>query len=151
MVEYFESVDMGEFITGNLEDVEQNLDIAKLDDQYKNPTETLPIPPPSQCNQNACGECKSCQATSSWKSQFNSTVDDILLQSNIHKCTGGSKQYEKNKMKYKNKNTVDKYQPVTGCLSNKWGKGKAHFPYKTFEHTEVNPDSGALNITLLCM
>ena len=49
-------------------------------------------------------------------------------------------------MKYKNKNTVDKYQPVTGCLSNKWGKCKAHFPRKTFEHTEVNPDSGALNI-----
>ena len=79
MVEYLESVDMGEFITGNLEDVKQNLDIGELDDQYKNPTETLPIPPPPQCNQNACGECKSCQATCSWESQFNSTVDDILL------------------------------------------------------------------------
>jgi len=79
MVEYLESVHMGEFITGSLEDVKQNLDIAELDDQYKNPTETLPIPPPPQCNQNACGECKSCQATCSWESQFNSTVDDILL------------------------------------------------------------------------
>ena len=49
-------------------------------------------------------------------------------------------------MKYKNKNIVDKYQPVIGCLSNKWGKCKARFPRKTFEHTEVNPDSGALNI-----
>src|SRR5882762_5085314 len=146
MVEYLESIHMGEFITGSLEDVKQNLDIAELDDQYKNPTETLPISPPPQCNQNACGECKSFQATCSWESQFNSTVDDILLRSNIHKCTGGSKQYEKKKMKYKNKNTVDKYQPVTGCLSNKWGKCKARFPRKTFEHTEVNPDSGALNI-----
>jgi hypothetical protein len=49
-------------------------------------------------------------------------------------------------MKYKNKNIVDKYQPVTGCLSNKWGKCKAWFPRKTFEHTEVNMDNGALNI-----
>ena len=65
---------------------------------------------------------------------------------NTHKCTGGSKQYEKKKMKYKNKNIVDKYQPVNGCLINKWGKCKAHFPHKTFGHTEVNPDSGALNI-----
>ena len=146
MVEYLESVHMGEFITGSLEDVKQNLDIAELDDQYKNPTETLPIPPPPQCNQNGCGECKSCQATSSWESQFSSTVDDILLRSNIHKCTGGSKQFEKKKMKHKDKNTVNKYQPITGCLSNKWGKCKAHFPRKTFEHTEVNMANGALNI-----
>ena len=50
MVEYLESVHMGEFITGSLADVKQNLDIAELDDKYKNPTETLPIPPPLQCN-----------------------------------------------------------------------------------------------------
>src|SRR6202050_1154683 len=49
-------------------------------------------------------------------------------------------------MKYKNKDIVNKYQPVTGCLSNKWGKFKAHFPRKTFEHTEVDMDNGALNI-----
>ena len=49
-------------------------------------------------------------------------------------------------MKHKSKNTVNKYQPVTGCLSNKWGKCKAHFPCKTFEHTEVDMDTGALNI-----
>ena len=146
MVEYLESVHMGEFITGSLKDVKQNVDIAELDDTYINPTETLPIPPPPMCNQNECGECKSCQNTSLWKTQFNSTVDDILLRSNLHKCTGGTKQYEKKKMKHKSKNTADKFQPVTGCLSNKWGKCKARFPRKTFEHTEVNMDNGALNI-----
>ena len=146
MVEYLESVHMGEFITGSLQDVKQNVDIAELDDDYNNPTKTLPIQSPPQCNQNECGECKSCNAISSWQTQFESIVDDILFQSNIHKCTGGSKQYEKKKMKYKNKNIVDKYQPVTGCLSNKWGKCKAWFPRKTFEHTEVNMDNGALNI-----
>ena len=46
MVEYLESTHMGEFITGSLEDVKQNVDIAELDDNYKNPTEMLPIPPP---------------------------------------------------------------------------------------------------------
>jgi hypothetical protein len=146
MVEYLESVHMGEFITGSLEDVRQNLDIAELDGNYKNPTETLPIPPPPQCNQNECGKCESCNATSSWETQFQSIVDDILLRSNLHKCTGSAKQHEKKKMKHKQKNTVNKYQPVTGCLSNKWGKCKARFPRKTFEHTEVNMDSGALNI-----
>jgi hypothetical protein len=47
---------------------------------------------------------------------------------------------------HKDKNIVNKYQPVTGCLSNKWGKCKAHFPHKTFEHTEVDMNNGALNI-----
>ena len=79
MVEYLESVHMGEFITGSLENVKRKLDIAELDDEYKNPTETLPIPPPLQCNQNECGECKSCKAISLWQTQFNSTVDDILF------------------------------------------------------------------------
>ena len=97
MVEYLESVHMGEFITGSLKDVKQNVDIAELDDTYINPTETLPIPPPPLCNQSECKECKSCQTTSLWKTQFDSTVDDILLQSNLHKCTGGTKQYEKEK------------------------------------------------------
>ena len=137
---------MGEFITGSLEDVKQNVDIAELDDNYKNPTELLPIPPPPQCNQNECGTCKSCNAISSWQNQFDSTVDDILFRSNLHKCTGGIKQYERKNVKYNNKNSVNKYQPVTGCLSNKWGKCKARFPRKTFEHTEVNMDNGALNI-----
>src|SRR6267378_1215439 len=146
MVEYLESVHMGEFITGSLEDVKKNVDIAELDDKYKNPTETLPIPPPPQCNQNECGKCKYCKAIGSWQTQFNTTVDDILFRSNLHKCTGGTKQYEKKKMKHKTKSTVNKYQPVTGCLSNKWGKCKARFPRKTFKHTEVDMDNGALNI-----
>ncbi|KIM92270.1 hypothetical protein PILCRDRAFT_48053, partial [Piloderma croceum F 1598] len=120
MVEYLESVHMGEFITGSLDDVKRNVDIAELDDEYQNPTETLPIAPPPQCNQNKCGKCKYCKAIGSWQTQFNSTVDDILFQSNLHK--------------------------FTGCLSNKWGKCKAHFPRKTFEHTEVDMDNGALNI-----
>ena len=58
----------------------------------------------------------------------------------------GTKQYEQKKMTHKDQNPVDKYQPVTGCLSNKWGKCKACFPHKTFEHTEVNMNNGALNI-----
>jgi len=145
-VEYLESVHMGEFITGSLENVKKNVDIAELDDEYKNPTETLPISPSLQCNQNECGECKSCKAINLWQTQFNSTVNDILFQSNLHKCTKGIKQYEKKKLKHKDKNIVNKYQPVTSYLSNKWGKCKGHFPPKTFEHTKVDMNNDALNI-----
>ena len=41
---------------------------------------------------------------------------------------------------------VYKYQPITGCLNNKWGKCKARFPRRTFEQTEVDMNNGALNI-----
>jgi hypothetical protein len=146
IVEYLESVHMGEFMTGKMEDVKKHLDIAELDDNYKNPTETLPVSPPPPCNQNECGRCESCQAISSWENQFKGTVDDILFRSNVHKCSGSPKQYKKKQTKYEQKNTVNKYQPVTGCLSNKWGKCKARFPRKVFEQTEVDMESGALNI-----
>jgi hypothetical protein len=146
MVEYLESVHMGEFITGTMEDVKKNLDIAELDNEYKNPTETLPTPPPSPWKQDDCTGCKSCIATHSWQNQFNSTVDDILFHSNLHKCTGGIKQYQKKNVTNQEKKVVHKYQPNTGCLSNKWGKCKARFPRKTFEKTEVDIESGALNI-----
>ena len=52
MVEYLESSHMGEFISGSLADVNHNLDNAELDNKYRNPTETLPVPPPPGCNQN---------------------------------------------------------------------------------------------------
>jgi len=146
MVEYLESVHVGEFLTGKMEDVKKNLDLEELDDKYNNPTETLPVPPPPPCDNINCTDCDSCEALSSWDNQFKSTVDDILLRSNIHKCTGGAKQYRKKLSKHDAKRTTDKYQPVTGCLSNKWGKCKACFPRKTFEQTEVDMDTGALNI-----
>jgi hypothetical protein len=79
MVEYLESVHMGEFITRSLEDVKKNVDIAEHDDEHKNPTETLPILPPLQCNQNGCGECKLCEAINLWQKQFNVTVGNILF------------------------------------------------------------------------
>ena len=70
---------MGELITGTFPDVKKKLDVAELDDEYKNPTETLPMPPPPLCKKNECGKCKSCKAMSSWQTQFNFTVDDILF------------------------------------------------------------------------
>jgi hypothetical protein len=146
MVEYLESVHMGEFMTGKMEDVKKKLDIAELDDKYVNPTETLPIPPSVPCGEDGCGACESCMATDLWEDQFKTTVDDILFRSNVHKCTGSPKQYKKKQGKNKQKGSADKFQPVTGCLSNKWGKCKARFPRTLFEHTEVDMESGALNI-----
>ena len=73
-------------------------------------------------------------------------MDDILFCSNLHKHTGSIKQYHKKNTSTQEMKTVYKYQPITGCLSNKWGKCKARFPCKTFEQTEVDTNNGALHI-----
>jgi len=58
MVEYLESVHMVN-LSQEHSRCKKDLDVAELDDKYRNPTETLPIPTSPQCKQNECGECKS--------------------------------------------------------------------------------------------
>jgi len=46
MVEYLEEVHMGEFITGDIEQVQSTVDKKLAETKsYKDPTQTLPIPP----------------------------------------------------------------------------------------------------------
>ena len=110
IVEYLESVHMGEFMTGKMGDVKKQLDLAELDDNYINPTETLPIPPPPLlCSQNECGTCESCQEINLWEDKFKTTVDDILFRSNVHKApksTTRSKQQISRKIKEININLL---------------------------------------------
>ena len=109
---------------------------------YVNPTESLPVPPPSKCrNIFECGSCINCNDLKEWRINFCNTVDDILLRSNIHTCRGGSKEYE---MKYNkdwgnSKNIQEKFHPIMGCKSNKYGKCKALFPWKLLKQTVIDP------------
>ena len=54
---------------------------------YKNPTQTLPELPQPSCDNPLCNGCSSCNKLSAWTSKYQSTVDDLLLKSNIHKCS----------------------------------------------------------------
>jgi len=62
------------------------------------------------------------------------TVDDLILRSNVHKCRTSIPADEKKQKKEQR-----------GCI-NKHGNCKAIFPRQTFEKTEVDPKTGALNI-----
>ena len=97
IVEYLESVHIGEFLTGSHCEVLQNVSNNMIQYDYVNPKESLPVPPPSKCrNTLECGSCINCNDLKEWQINFGNTVDDILLRSNIHTCRGGSKEYKRN-------------------------------------------------------
>lgn len=65
---------------------------------------------------------------------FASTVNHILGLLNIHTCLSSKKK----------DGTQDKQCQYVGCMDNKWGYCKAHFPCPIFQKTEVDPITGAL-------
>jgi len=127
IVEYLESVHIGEFMTGPAEKVMSDVQARTQDPNYKDPTQTLPQQPPPLCKHPIKEDCSRCKKQQSWWLGFKDTVDDILLKSNVHRCGGGK----------------NGRRPT--CI-NKQGNCKARFPRQLFEQTEVDPLTGALNI-----
>jgi hypothetical protein len=102
MVEYLESVHIGEFMTGKMEDVNAEVDKnARENKDYQDPTQTLPIPPPQECSDNNCETCENCNDMAEWEEQFKNTVDDLLIRSNIHECRTSVAADEKKQKKRK--------------------------------------------------
>ena len=135
MVEYLESVHVGEFLTGSLDEVKQRVETEKDQNKlYNDPTQTLPEAPPPFCTEKNCNGCSDCKKLQSWWTRFRNTVDDLVSRSNMHDCTRNSLSNEK--VKKKDRPT---------CI-NKQGKCKARFPRPLFEETQVDPKTGALNI-----
>ena len=102
-------------------------------EEYQDPTQTLPDPPPEfkDCD---CEKCESCKNTANWWQKFKNTVDDLILWSTVHKCRTSNPADEKKSKKERR-----------GCI-NKHGNCKARFPRQIFEETQVDPNTGALNI-----
>ncbi|HMI78182.1 MAG TPA: helitron helicase-like domain-containing protein, partial [Ferruginibacter sp.] len=133
IVEYLESVHVGEFLTGTKEEVEEKLKAEKEKNKdYQDPTQTLPELPPPLCKNGDCASCCNCENIS-WWDKFKNVVDDLILRSNVHNCRG-NKGDEK---------TAKKDRP--SCI-NKHGNCKSRFPRTLYEQTQVDPKTGALNI-----
>jgi hypothetical protein len=136
LLEYLESCHAGDFISGSMEDVVNAVKTASEKADYKNPTETLPEPPPPSCHNPPRNGCSSCDKLSEWSSRYQSTVDDLLLKSNVHKCsTNRNKDGSQNKAR-----------PYKGCLDNIWGRCKARFPRPTFTKTEIDTEDGSISM-----
>ncbi|KAF8218837.1 hypothetical protein L208DRAFT_1346707 [Tricholoma matsutake] len=135
LVEYLETTHSGDFIAGSREAAERIVDVTSTQAGYHDPTETMPEEPPGLCPTKNCNKCNDCSTLASW-SWFKATVDDILLRSNIHKCTAN-----------KNKDgSQNKARPFKGCLDNIWGKCTACFPRPLFKKTEVDNETGHKNM-----
>jgi hypothetical protein len=146
LVEYLEGVHVGEFMTGKHSDVSYKRDVNSVRRDYKDPTQVLPVPPPDPCTVVNCAGCSQCKATEDWWVHFRDTVDDVLVRSNVHTCSGGMELGATPSVKSK-KNTKAKKaitENVPGCKSNKWGTCKARFPRLIVPQTMVEPESGAL-------
>jgi len=139
LVEYLESVHIGEFLTGTMSQVKSKVDHNAQNHTYKDPTQTLPESPPSSCNMthdtpHMSHECNNCISLATWWDKFKETTDDLILRSNVHNC---------GKYSSSNAKMIKKDRPT--CI-NKKGKCKARFPRPTYDMTEVDPRTGALNV-----
>jgi hypothetical protein len=136
LIEYLEGAHSGDFMTGLQEEVEENLEHMIADSNYRDPTTTLPVAPPAvtcKCNSGKCGHCG---VLNKWWTSFRQTVDDLLLKSNIHRCTTN-----RNKDGSQNKS-----RSFTGCLDNIYGKCKARFPRELVQKTYIDEETGHIHL-----
>lgn len=121
MVEYLEGSHQGEFISGSHQDVMHNVSERESLPNYVNPIGELPAGPPEKCVHEFSEDCNDCSSHETWWRQYESTVDDILLKSNMHICR------------------LNRCFPAGGSC-------KARFPRDTFSCTMMDPETGALNM-----
>lgn len=145
LVAYLEAAHQGEFMTGNIDDAQAAVSENSQSDNYKDPTETLPMPCPPNCDtEPPCNSCTKCYNISSWKEHFSKETDDLLVRSNVHTCrasaAGNVKQTDGAIAKPK--------REVKGCLNSK-GLCKARFPRSIIPQTIVDPIDGAIQMKKL--
>ncbi|KDR75358.1 hypothetical protein GALMADRAFT_47350, partial [Galerina marginata CBS 339.88] len=140
LIDYLESTSKGEFLTGTMSTIEGNVNLAKVEPGYIDPTQTLASKPPPLCKNCSKVGCSRCTKQDEWwKSVFATETDDLLLKSNVHTCSSG---FKKNGEIMKNKDYV-------GCLNNKWKKCKARFPRTILKETKVDIESGRIDLKKL--
>ena len=83
MVEYLESLCVGQFVSGSKSEVSDKVNDRSKLPSYHNPTLTLPVPPVDACGRDCDkGQCEDKKVN--WWKEFEDTVDDLLLRSNQH-------------------------------------------------------------------
>ena len=116
LVAYLEDCHQGEFMTGTKEEVEHRWKEQKDLPDYVPATQSLPTSPPRACK-SQCGVCRACRNLIDWQDKFRLETDELLLKSNVHRCTNNRDE----------QGNIKTNRTHGGCLS-KWGVCKARFP-----------------------
>ena len=137
---YLEGAHVGEFLTGSQDKVTEQVNMLMQSDGYLDPTQTLPVPPPSRCNQ-LCGKCEQCKSFVDWCSAYQNEVNYLIPKSNVHRCLDTTSADKKG----------GHAQPCqyVGCIDTTTGKCKARFPRPIVQKTEVDPETGAISMKKL--
>lgn len=129
LIEYLESCQVGEFLTGTFEEVDKRFHPQRTDD----PTQRIPVSPPvMDCDDYETCACGECNALREWRRSFRDTVDKIIWKCNVHECFD-QKGLKKSSGKYKIHATAK------GCI-NKDGICTARFPREIFHRTTVDKE-----------
>ncbi|KAH6903745.1 hypothetical protein BKA70DRAFT_1110691 [Coprinopsis sp. MPI-PUGE-AT-0042] len=162
IIAYLEGVHQGEFMTGSMEEVKTRVpyvpedngwhkvwseaDDRVLNSGYIDPTQTLPEPPPPICESShaTSDACSSCYELTTWWQRFRYTVDDILLQSNVHTCQSKDPSKD-NKASEAERKLKQSKGGAKGCL-NKEGVCTARFPREIVPESTVDHDDGRITL-----
>ena len=164
LTQYLESFHQGEFLTGSMESVRASVPMqtecrggihaVSIEKQpvaapssvliYNDPTQTLPVPAPPCCQDRSTCHCIACKLNADWWNDYYRTVDNLLLKSNIHRCTTSSVGQTQSCVE----NTSDKSvtsvkQDPKGCL-DRHGICRARFPHNIHEATTIDETDGHL-------
>jgi len=166
LIQYLESMHQGEFLTGSMDSVRASVPMqteshegihAVLQDQqavpapldYKDPTQTLPVPAPIHCKDPSTCELP-CKCNSDWWNDYRKTVDDLLLKSNVHRCTKPSAArqspsqtwtIDSDTVALSSKRASPAIQGPKGCLDYN-GVCRARFPREVHDETRVDKTDG---------
>jgi hypothetical protein len=150
LLDWLERCHTGDFVSGNKNEVTASIEELKerVGDDYIDPTQSLPIPPPIKCTKHISRaeseyfaehkNCKQCVEFSEWQEQYKRTTDDILLRSNVHSCNRGTRK----------DGTRKKNKASAGCMDNKWGTCRARFPRATALKSFID-ETGAITMKKL--
>ena len=141
LLSWLEKCHSGDFLSGTHAEVSTRCEQLRADESYVDPTQTLPVPPPPMCKahpENSVqvdSDCKQCNSFLWWNNNYQSTTDDLLLRSNVHSCSRGTKK----------DGTRKKGTTYASCMDNRWGKCKARFPRPMVPESVID-ETGAVTM-----
>ena len=124
LIKWLERCHSGDFLSGTHAEVSSRAEQMKEDQDYLDPTQTLPVSPPPPCQNHPEVDvlkdlsCDQCKILLQWNNTYCNVVDDLLLRSNVHNCNRGVKKMVPER----------KIKHMLGVWTTKWVNAKLVFP-----------------------